>query len=368
MGLRTVSCVAMLALLAACSPPRGTALQSDILKEAQQEDASFAVQPVTRASLGGISKWPATGRGLGLSWPGKGQSQTARALRSGDKVNLMIWDNQENSLMTSIEQRSVPMSGLTVAPDGSIFVPYIGQVKVVGLTPEAARAEIQTRMTQIAPAAQVQLEVMQGSRNTIEVVSGTNKPGRYPLAADGITILSLLAEAGGIPDAMRNPVVRLQRGGKAYTVLAQDLYRDPARDIMMRGGDRVAVESDPRSFVVLGAAGAEKTVAFEKANHTLIEALSLSSGLQESRANIRGMLVLRKYPERALRSDGTGPRSSQTVFTFDLGTGEGLFAAGSFQIHPDDVVLVTESPLPATANVIGVFGSALGLVTRVGEF
>lgn len=367
-GLRAICYAVVLGVLSACSPPRGTALQSDILKESQQEGAAFQVVHVTREALGPVSRWPATGPGLALSWPGKGQSQGSRALRQGDKVNLTIWDSQPNSLIATAEQRAVPVQGLTISPAGTIFVPYIDEVKVVGLTPEAARADIQSRMTAIVPAAQVQLEVEQGDRNTIELVSGVTRPGRYPVAANGVTILSVLAEAGGIPDALRNPVVRLQRGGTAHAALAGDLYRNPARDILMRGGDRIAVESDPRSFVVLGAAGAEKTVPFEKARHTLLEGLSLGSGVQETRANIKGVMVLRKYPAKALRADGSGPGQEDVIFTFDLGTGDGLFAARGFDLHPDDVILVTESPLPAQASVLSAVSSILGVTQRATNF
>ena len=356
----------VLSLVSGCVAPRGAALQSEILKESRQEDATYDVVPVTKASLAQVSAWPASGHGIGLNWPGKGQSQTSRILRYGDTVNLTIWENDSNSLLATPEQRSVPMRGLVISPSGTIFVPYIDEVKVAGLSPEAARADLQRRMAAIAPSAQVQLEVVQGDQNAIELISGVAKPGRYPMAARGVTVLSILAEAGGIPDGMRNPVVRMQRGGVAYAVLAKDLYRDPARDILMRAGDRVAVESDPRSFVVLGASGAEKTVYFEKETHSLLEALSLSSGLTEARANIRAILVLLKYPAAALRRDGTGPAKEQVVFSFDLSTGDGLFAASSFRIHPDDVVLATESATPAAANLLSVFSSGLGLAQRVG--
>jgi len=191
------------------------------------------------------------------------------------------------------------------------------------------------------------------------------KPGRYPVAARGLTILSMLAEAGGIPDTMRNPVVRLHRGGTGFAALAEDLYRNPDKDILLRGGDRVVVESDPRSFVVLGATGAEKNVDFERSSHTLIEALALGSGLAEARANIRAVMVLRQYSAKALRSDGKGPAMQRVVFTFDLSTGDGLFAAGSFGIHPDDVILATESLLPVAGNLLGLFGAALGIAQRL---
>lgn len=365
LSMRLVPLCLLVALVAACSPPRGTILQSEIVKESKQEDATFEIIGVDRNTLARVATWPATGHGLDLSWPGKGAGQGARALRAGDKINLTIWDSQENSLLASPDQRSVPMQGLVISPAGSIFVPYIDEIRISGLSPERARADIQARLTAIVPSAQVQLEVEQGDLNTIEMVSGVAQPGRLPVAARGATILSVLAEAGGIPDTMRNPVVRLQRNGRAYAALAADLYRDPARDILMRGGDRVVVESDPRSFVVMGAASAEKTVHFEKASHSLLEALSLSSGLTEARANIRGVLILRQYPLKVLRQDGAGPARERIVFTFDLGTGDGLFAARSFQVHPDDIVLVTESPLPMAANILGVFGSTLGIAQRI---
>lgn len=199
----------------------------------------------------------------------------------------------------------------------------------------------------------------------IELVSGMQKPGRYPVASHGVTILSALAEGGGIPDSMRNPLIRLQRGGHAFAMLADEIYRNPALDILLRGGDRVMVESDPRSFIILGASGAERTVPFEKARHTLIEALALGGGLLESRADIRAVLVLRKYPAKAVRQNGSGPDRENVVFAFDLSTGDGLFAAKGFVVHPDDVVLVTESPLPATGSVLGLFGATLGIAQRI---
>lgn len=363
--LRFVPFLLVLTAVAGCTAPRGAVLQSEILRESESEEASYALVPVTQANLAAVQSWPATGSGLALNWPEKGQSQRSRSLRPGDSVNLTIWDSQENSLLTSIEQRAVPMNGLVISPGGTIFVPYIDEVAIAGLSPEQARADIQSRLTQIAPSAQVQLAVDPGDQNMIELVSGVQRPGRYPVAARGVTILSALAEGGGIPDGLRSPVVRLQRGGQSYAALAEDLYRSPGKDVLLRGGDRVVVESDPRSFIILGATGDERTVPFEKPRHTLMEALSLGGGLLDSRADIRALLVLRTYPQKAVRIDGTGPSRTQMVFAFDLSSGDGLFAARSFAVHPDDVVLATESPLPAAGSLLGLFGSVLGIGQRL---
>ena len=67
-----------------------------------------------------------------------------------------------------------------------------------------------------------------------------------------------------------------------------------------------------------------------------------------------------------MRRDGSGPNRREVIFAFDLSTGEGLFAARSFHVHADDVVLVTESPLPAAAGIVGVFNATAALAERVG--
>lgn len=356
-----------LALMGACSTaPRGAALQSEILSTTAAKAANYQLVMVNSQAVSArLEHWPASGAGLGLNWPAKGQAQGARALRRGDRVTLMIWDSQPNSLLSTPEQRVVAMNNLEISPEGRIFVPYIEEVQVMGLSPEAARAEIQARLSPIAPTAQVQLSVAQGEQNAIDVVAGVGRPGRYPLAAREVTVLAMLAEAGGIPESLRNPVVRLQRGGQSYASLASDLYRAPARDILLRGGDRLVVEADPRSFVVMGASGAESTVRFAKPRHNLLEALSLSGGVAENRADLRAVLVLRQYSPKALVPGSQGPNKANVVFAFDLSDGARLFGARNFDMHPDDVILVTESPLPATGSVLGLFGASLGIFQRL---
>lgn len=46
---------------------------------------------------------------------------------------------------------------------------------------------------------------------------------------------------------------------------------------------------------------------FEQQEITLIETLSMIGGLEASRANPKGVLILREYPASALRPDGIGP-------------------------------------------------------------
>ncbi|MFN3825297.1 MAG: polysaccharide biosynthesis/export family protein [Pseudorhodobacter sp.] len=351
--------------LGACAAPRGAALSSEILKMKDPEDTRFAVVPVTRDNVAALRKWPVTGGAAGHRWIEARQGPASAMIRPGDRISLMIWDSQENSLLAAESEKAVKMADLVVSPAGAIFVPYLDEVVVNGQTPDQARRQIQQALAPIVPSAQVQLSMEPGRQNSVDLVSGVAKPGNYPLPDRNYSILSLIALGGGIDSGMRNPLVRLIRGGERYEIPAEKLLSNPALNATLRGDDKVLVEEDKRYFTALGATGTQSLIHFEQQEITAMETLSMIGGLEASRADPKGVLILRDYPASALRPDGTGPSREQVVFTFDLTQAEGLFAARSFRIHPKDTVLVTEASLVTTRNILGLVGTMLGLANTV---
>ena len=356
LALTGMTLIALL-LLAACSMPRTAAMPSEVLRGTGGEDSEFQVVAVTRSSLPEIAEWPPAMPDERLRWVDTGASAVARLVRAGDKVTLSVWDSQRDSLITANEERVVNMNGIEVSPGGDIFIPYIGEFRIAGMTRDRARRDIQHRMERIVPDAQVQLMIEPGSRNTIEVVSGVARPGRYGLGETSPTIMSIITEAGGIVSNKRNPLVRLQRAGQSYMIPAAELMSNPARDIQLRGGDRIIIEPDRRSYIALGAAGSQKVVYFERERISTLDALSTIGGLSESRADLRGVMVLREYPAHVAGSGANAPEKPLVIFTFDLSNADGLFAARRFHIQPDDVVLATESPAPAVTQMIRFVGA-----------
>lgn len=352
---RILAMLVLVPVLAACSMPRGAAMQSEVLRGTQSEDSDYQVLEVTRASLPEINAWPRPAGAVRYSWVTTGASPTQRLIRAGDLISLVIWDSQEASLLSTPEQRFAPMQNINVSTNGRIFVPYVGEITVSGMTADAARRDIQQRMEMIVPDAQVQMSVTAGSGNTIDVVTGVASPGRIPLTEISPTILTVLAEAGGISPNLRNPLVRLQRAGVSYEIPARRLFSEPAQDIQLRGGDRILVEPDQRNFIALGAAGRQEVVYFEREEISALDALSTIGGLSASRADLRGVLVLREYSPSDVRAEGPHPRKPWVIFTFDLTHADGLFAAQRFLIQPNDVVLATESPVPAIQQVLSLF-------------
>jgi len=363
--LRTGSLITLLVLLAACSLPRSAPGQAELLAPSARVPGDFALYSVNRALLPKVALWPRTGGAGSSGWIAHQKGSSSAVIAAGDRLNLLIWDSDQNSLLTAPGQKNVVMNEVKVSPDGTVFVPYLDRIAVAGMSPDAARKTIQTQLGAIISSAQVQLSLLVGRGNAVDLVGGVAKAGNYPLPGRNFTVLGLISAGGGVSAGLRNPQVRLQRGGRLYTTSIARLYQHPALDTTLVGGDKVIVAEDARYFLALGAAGTQKLTYFQKDQVSALDAMSIMGGISETRADPKGILILRTYPTRAVRADERGPTQTRVVFSIDLTTADGLFSAGQFKINPKDLVLVTESPVTSVQKVFNLIGSALGIANKV---
>ncbi|MGO4851634.1 polysaccharide biosynthesis/export family protein [Phaeovulum sp. W22_SRMD_FR3] len=329
-------------------------MESEILRSANSANADFRVVPVTRENVAKVSLWPRAQSVEYRSWPRSGRGGMSPIIAAGDTLNLVIWENADNPLLTSGAQKSVEMNEIIVDNTGKIFLPYLGSVRVSGQSPEAARDSLQQKLTGVLTSPQVQLTVKQGRQNTVDLVGGVARAGNYPLPDQNFTVLGLLSAGGGITGALRNPQLRLVRSGAIYGVSAKDLMSDPSLDTVLRGRDKVIVTEDDRYFLALGASSSQKQIYFPQDKVTALDAVTLIGGVQAQRGNPKGVLILREYPASALRNDASGPDRDRVIFSLDLTSADGLFSAGRFPIEPNDLVLATESPVNGLRTIMGL--------------
>jgi len=341
--------------------PGGAPVSEEILDQADVENPGFALYSVTRAFLPTAAQWPPTGTQENLHWIGASQGARTQIIQPGDKLTLRIWDSSENSLLTSIEQKLVQLQDVTVASNGTIFMPYIGKVSVIGLTPDLAREELQDALEAIIPSAQLQLDMTEGRNNSVDLVSGVAQPGIYPMPDRNFTVLGLISAGGGISATLNNPQIRLVRSGAIYGTSVDRLLNNPGLDTLLRGGDRVFVEEDERYFLSFGATGQEALHTFPKDQVSAMDAVSIMGGLQDNKADPKGLLILREYPAGAVRGDGQGPEQARVVFSVDLTSADGLFSARQFAVNPDDLLIATESPINDVVTVSNVIGNFVGV-------
>jgi polysaccharide export outer membrane protein len=354
--------------LAGCGYPRGAWFETEVLagsvSPTGEVTQDFAVEAVTKAELARFAAWPQNGPPQ-RRWINRQPQNANRIIAPGDMVSVVVWSTEENSLLTTPGQRSVELQEITVSSSGTIFLPYVSNVRIAGMSPDHAREVIQEKFVSILPSAQVQLELTEGRQSTVSVVSGVDNPGPYPLPDQDFTVLALLAAAGGVDGSLDNPQIRLIRDDVIYGTSINRLFAEPQLDTTLQGGDKVIVEEDDRFFLSLGAAGRQASFPFTRDSLTALDALAIVGGIDQTRANPQGILILRQYPASAVRTDGTGPRHTRTVFTLDLTTADGLFSAGQFQVNSGDLVYATESPVSSTRSLIAILAAGIGLAAAL---
>ncbi|TNJ40953.1 polysaccharide biosynthesis/export family protein [Phaeobacter sp. B1627] len=362
-----VAALAVALLPAACSRlPGGAPASAEILKSAADADADFALYAVNRAFLPTVSQWPDTGNLQHLSWIGASRGPKTQIIQPGDRLSMQVWDSNANSLLTAGGQKVVQLQDMRVSANGSVFLPYVGDVNVTGLTPDLAREKLQTELEAIVPSAQLQLDVLEGRNNSVDLVSGVISPGTYPMPDRNYSVMGLIAAGGGIASGLNNPQIRLMRGGRLFGTSVGSLLNSPQKDTLLRGGDRVFVEEDERYFLSFGATGTEDLHIFTKDEVSAMDALSISGGFQDSKADPQGLLILREYPATAVAPGVRGPRQTRVVFTLDLTSADGLFSARNFLVHPGDLVMATESPVNDALTISSLIGNFFGVFNRTG--
>ena len=367
MFFKTVLMLGLIVTLASCSRlPGGAPASREVLKEAQDGSAQFAFYSVNRAFLPTVSQWPGTGKEERLSWLSASQGARSSIIQPGDNLNIRIWDSSDNSLLTSPDEKEIQLQDMEVSTNGTIFLPYVGNVGVIGLTPELAREEVQTAFEMIVPSAQVQLAMTEGRNNSVDLVSGVLQPGTYPMPNRNFTVMGLISAGGGISANLNNPQIRLMRGGQIYGTSVDKLLNNPRLDTLLKGGDRVFLEEDERYFLSFGAAGEEDLHIFSKDEMSAMDAVSIMGGLQDNKADPKGLLILREYPASATRAGVRGPQQARVVFSLDLTSADGLFSARRFQVNPNDLIMATESPVNDAVTVSNIFGNFFGVFNATG--
>lgn len=134
----------------------------------------------------------------------------------------------------------------TVSPQGTIDFPVLGEIKVAGMTRDEVAEHIKNRLVNEnhCKDAIVNVEL---SNAYVNVMGEVNRPGRYELTQDNVTILDILSQASDLSVLGQRQNVMVSRrtsdGTQVYNLdltNMQQLLSSPA--FMMQQGDLVYVE------------------------------------------------------------------------------------------------------------------------------
>jgi len=363
--VKTVVLTAAVLALSACSllPNAGPNKRQIFSGSVQREGDAFIVSVNDR-----VTRATAVIPVLGFSEGFKNASPlTSDTIRPGDTLGLTIWENVDDGLLASEGANATALEEVQVDSAGFIFVPYAGRLRAAGNTPEALRGIITRQLEEQTPDPQVQVRRLAGDGSTVTII-GAGGQGVFAIERPTRTLSSMLASAGGIVTEPEITRLTVTRAGQQGTIWFNDLVEHPELDIALRGGDRIFVEEDTRSFTALGATASQARVPFVSQNLSALEGIAQVGGLLTFAADPTGVFVLRnEAPEIAAqvlgRDDLIGPQ--RMVYVLDLTEPNGLFMARDFVIRDGDTLYVTEAPFTQWNKTISSLTGGLTTVSSL---
>ncbi|MGY9037343.1 MAG: polysaccharide biosynthesis/export family protein [Rhodobacterales bacterium] len=356
---RPIALLAAMAVVSSCGLPQVGPNKRQIFAGSVQKQGDAFVVAVNDRVTRATAVAPALGFNSGFIHAGQLGSDT---INPGDTLGLTIWENVDDGLLAAQGTNATVLEEVQVDGSGFIFVPYAGRIKAAGNSPEAIRRIITNKLSEQTPDPQVQVRRLAGDGATVSLVGSVGAQGVYAIERPTRTLATMLARAGGVTITPQIAQVTVLRGNQKGKIWLEDLYNHPELDIALRGGDRILIEEDTRSFVALGATGTQQKVPFETKNMSALEGIAQVGGLNAGTADPTGVFVFRNEPEPVVaqvlgRDDLQG--AQRMIYVLDLTKPNGMFMARDFVIRDGDTLYVTEAPFTQWSKVISsITGSA----------
>jgi polysaccharide export outer membrane protein len=331
---------------AACTNmPRAVSSVSEVEEASKQ--GTITLVPVTQATLPSA---PVAMGGFPASFMPAEEFAFER-LGSGDRLSVRIWESGTATVFTG--EGGSSLGETTVDEKGQLYLPYVGAIRVAGMTTSEIRDAVIRRLRTVVARPQVDVRVVERRSTLVTVQGDAAKTGTYPIEQGRTRLGSLLAE---VAPNQKNPEmlkVTVRRDGEVGQLRLSDLYKDPALDIALRPGDSIILNEVVENITVLGAAGVQGQVRIPERNFTVVDALGQARGLNPEAADPRGVFVM-----RAQAQSGTAP----LVYQFDMRRPEAIALANRFVLRDEDALLISNASWAQTRQVISAFAQGMASV------
>lgn len=280
----------------------------------------------------------------------------------GDVIDITIWEAPPAALfgmlggttamtgVTALEiARSTDMPQQMVDEEGAVSLPFIGRLQAAGKTFRQLEADIRARLLGIANQPQVIVGLARNASSNVTVIGEVNTSARVPLTPRGERLLDVLAAAGGVRQQVDKMTIQVTRGPQVVALPMDTVIRDPRQNITLQADDVVTAIFQPYSFVSMGATGVSTEVLFEATGITLSQALGRVAGVQDTRADVKGVFIFRLEDPAVLGPEMQGARTTPegkvpVIYRINLGDPGSFFLAQSFRMRNQDVLYVSNAP------------------------
>lgn len=305
-------------------------------------------------------------------------AQAALVVGAGDVIEVSIWEAPPAALFggTLLDPRAGPATTRStsfpeqmVSSEGTINVPFAGQIQAAGHSLQQIELEIAQRLKGKANQPQVLVRTIRNNTANVTVVGEVTNSLRMPLTPKGERLLDALAAAGGVRQPVNKMTLQVSRAGQVHAMPLETIIRDPKQNIVLFPGDVITSLFQPLSFTVLGATGKNEEINFEARGISLAQALARAGGLQDARADAQGVFVFRFESPDVLELPSTPATTPSgkvaVVYRVNLKDPATFFAAQNFPVQNEDVLYVSNASAAELQKFLSILTSTIYSVSNI---
>lgn len=284
----------------------------------------------------------------------------------GDVVSVTIFEAAAGGLFIPSEAGVRPgnfvnLPNQSVDNNGNISVPYGGQVRAAGRTPQQVQDEIVNVLKNRAIEPQAVVATVDQRTSLVSVLGDVNTPSRFPANAAGEHILDTITRAGGPKSQGYDTWVMLERNRRREIVPFGALVYEPRlNDIWTHPNDTIYLYREPQTFVAFGASGQQGEFNFGAWRISLAEGLAKAGGLNDNQAEPASVFLYRGETREVAKELGIDCSPFQgpiipVVYVLNLRDPAGFFLATKLQMRNKDVVFASNATVVDAAKAMQFF-------------
>ncbi len=252
----------------------------------------------------------------------------------GDLLYITVWEHPELTAPAGSQQQ-IAINSRLVRSDGTMYYPFVGQVKVAGMTLEDLRQLITRKLSPYIPNPQVDAGITTYASQHVTLAGAFRDTAPQPITSVPLTLAQAVGAARvDTTDANLSGLV-LTRDGHDYHLDLDALEHGDhlASRIYLKPGDRVYLPyNDRKQIYVMGEVMRPMAIPYKYSTLSLTQALGLAGGLNQVTSQGSDVLVIRGVKDLETRP--------ATVYELDASSPAAFVLADEFKVLPGDVVFV----------------------------
>lgn len=260
-------------------------------------------------------------------------------IQAGDTLLVTVWDHPELTAPAGTQQ-SAASNGRLVYPDGTMFYPYVGTLKVQGMTIEELRRTLTSRLSKYLRDPQVDVTVT-GNGGQVVLEGAFTNTAPQGMNTVPLTVSKAVGTGGINVEQADLSGLTLIRDGRRYNIDLDRINRmEGVGDIYLKPGDRLYLPfNDRKQVYVLGEVLRPQALTFKMADMSLTQALGRVGGLNQVTSNGDEVYVIRGIDASQLGSPQASGNAA-TVYHLPAKSASAFALASSFSLRAGDVVFV----------------------------